>query len=669
MTVATVAGIAAFIMLADAQPAVPFGLALTQAARLSIGTGEDGPTAIIGPTAAMILPLLVWAAIIGGLWRLVRNPVRLWRIRHRGGHLVIAGDESLAPIVAGEGRSGNPAIVVTQGGAAGWRRRIHRTGSPHLTHDRLGAIGIYLRKARVVLIAGPDDEQNIATARSIIATQGRLIGRPIALPVIVRIDDTRRHDAAERALVSEANDGSAQVRLISLPALVARALLRGGLIDRVERIGSPDRLLVIIGLTPISEHYLVDLLVSAHFADGRAVRVLVVDHTAEAQRAGIVARWPYLDRIGTPTFIDGDIADPSAVAASIGRIVASVGVPAMVLIDLGGGAEALATLAAVDAVMSDSNVASPAYAIHVAPAALAETPIAALAFGGADVAAYGELLLYEQQEAIARAIHDFYLEGRLDAGDALGSQPRIKRWESLTEGRRDDTRLLVDVYLLKLRDIGARIVSGRGAPMAFAPDDLSEMVRAQHERWTASRALEGWRWGKTHDEEGRRHPEMVAAQHLPADAVEREREHIRIITRLLARSGRRAVRDLRILVTSGHTGEVAAAAAALAQDYPDRAPVFLGDPAEPAILAALHQLHALGYPVQVCVRHHVSILADHRSAEEAARCRDLLAHADRVIVCAPSDVPEAILAERADHRLDPASHGRDGRPHPDRLAA
>ncbi|WP_375382431.1 hypothetical protein [uncultured Sphingomonas sp.] len=619
--------------------------------------------------AAPIPPLLVWAAIIVGVWRLVRNPVRLWRIRHRGGHLVIAGDESLAAIVAGEGRSGNPAIVVTQGGTAGWRRRIHRTGSPHLTHDRLGAIGGSVRKARVVLIAGPDDEQNIAVARSIVAMHDRFIGRPVALPVIVRIDETRRHDAAEHALVSDADDGLVQVRLISLPALVARALLRGDLIDRVERIGSPERLLVIIGLTPISEHYLVDLLVSAHFADGRPVRVVVVDHAAEAQRAGIVARWPYLDRIGTPTFIDSDITDPAAVATSIGQIVASIGVPAMVLIDLGGGAEAIATLAAVDAVMSDLNVASPAYAIHAAPAALAGSPIAALAFGGADVAAYGELLLYEQQEVIARAIHDFYLEGRLDAGEALGSQPRIKRWEALTEGRRDDTRLLVDVYLLKLRDIGARIVSGRGAPLAFAPDDLSEMVRAQHERWLASRALEGWRWGETHDEEGRRHPEMVAAQDLPAGAVEREREHIRIITRLLARSGRRAVRDLRVLVTAGQAGDVAAAAAALAHDYPDRAIVFLGDPADPAVRAALHRLHTLGYPVQVCVKHHASDMADHLSADDAARCRDLLAHADRVIVCAPGDVPGAILADRADHRLGPTSHDRDGRPHPDRLAA
>ena len=347
-------------------------------------------------------------------------------------------------------------------------------------------------------------------------------------------------------------------------------------------------------------------------------------------------------------------------AASVGQIVASLGPPAMVLIDLGGEVATLAALAALDGVMRDTDVASPAYAIHATPAALVGSPIAALAFGGADVAAYGELLLYEQQEAVARAIHDFYLEGRLEAGEALGSQPRIQRWEALTERQRDDTRLLVDVYLLKLRDIGARIVAGRGAALAFTPDDLHEMVRAQHERWLASRALEGWRWGETRDEEGRRHPEMVAARDL--------REHIRIITRLLARSGRRAVRELRVLVTAGQDN-VVAAAAELAHNYPDRAPVFLGDPADPAVRAALHQLNALGHPVQVCVTHHVSDLADALPSAEATLYRDLLAHADRVIVCRPGEVPEAILAERADHRLGPVSLDRDPHRHPNRLAA
>jgi hypothetical protein len=89
---------------------------------------------------------------------------------------------------------------------------------------------------------------------------------------------------------------------------------------------------------------------------------------------------------------------------------------------------------------------------------------------------------------LARAIHEFYFEGRLEEGDVAGSRGSMHEWEELAELVRDDNRLAADCYRLKLRDVGARLLpqAGEGARFAFSADELEELSRAEHDRWMAA---------------------------------------------------------------------------------------------------------------------------------------------------------------------------------------
>ena len=209
----------------------------------------------------------------------------------------------------------------------------------------------------------------------------------------------------------------------------------------------------------------------------------------------------------------------------------------------------------------------------------------------------------------------------------------MQEWEDLPESFRDDNRLVADCYALKLRDIGARLVEGGGPSLSLTSDELEELSRAEHDRWMAAKLVQGWSYGAVRDDARRLHPDIVPYDDLSEAIKDLDREQVRIMTRLLAASGRRALRTLTAALLPG--GEAAAPdpasmTAALATRYPDRAPIFVGDLADAWSRNLLIALQAQGQLVQLALTDHVQAILDPLPVQEASRAATLMQGADAI---------------------------------------
>lgn len=596
------------------------------------------------PILRAALPVLVLWVVAALAWRIGRRHVRLWRIATRGGHLIVAGDAGLAvQVAAAELARGGRVLLYDGDPRARWMSPLvdggaTSTGAP----DRLAQ-----GKARAVLLLGTDDAANAALARALVdAAQGtREVGDP--LDVIVRVDDLDRRRVLERQF--DGDRGDARVRFACLPDLAARELFVEAPLDRFHRDGQAARVVFLLGVTPAIERYVRRLLAGGHFRDGVRPRLVAVARDPAAAAAGFAARNPGADLPNPITWETGTIDPPSTVPALVADLAARHGAPVAIVID---GDDDERTVAAGSAIADDlaarDEVAPPIH-LRLSGGHHAPADPGLRAFGTAKRFADPEQLLQEDHDALARSIHDFYLEGRFDDGEALGGRASLNEWEDLPESFRDDNRLVADCYALKLRDIGARVVTGTGVPMRIDADELEELSRAEHDRWMGSKLADGWTHGATRDDAARRHPDIVPYDALSERIKDLDREQVRAITRLLSHAGRRALRTLIVGVAAGvEARDADPLIAALAAHYPDRVPLFAGDPAGGAA-GLLGSAQRAGAPVLLTLAGNAARLG--ADASLAALLRD----ADTIVATAdPAGwiARHAALTVGGDIRLD-----------------
>lgn len=604
--------------------------------------------------ARVLLPALVGGGVAALAWRMIRNPVRLRRVRWLGEHLVIAGDDGLARRVAtAELARGRRVLVWHDDPAARWIRDLVRGGAALATrtHATDGIDSLALGRARAVLLVGPDDPANLALATDLViaARDLRAPGEP--LDVIVRVDDLARRRAAEPAFDRPATTTAcaARLRFASLPDLAARQLFIAAPLDSFRRIGTTSRTVLLLGFTAAIEHYVLRLLAGSHFRDGIRPRFVVVVPDVATCAADFAGRNPHADAL-SPLLFDaapsGDLA-----MASIADLVARHGEPAAIVIDAGddGRSATIAHAAAHHYAALDRT--PPPIHVHLSTAHDVAPETLLHVFGTHEHFSDPELLLQEDHDSLARSIHDFYLQGRFDDGEKVGTRASMHEWEDLPERFRDDNRMVADCYALKLRDIGARVVAGDGAPMWIEPDELEELSRAEHDRWMGAKLKDGWRFAATRDDAARLHPDILPYDALSERIKDLDREQVRAITRLLSVSGRRALRTLTIaidpLTDSDPRVALQSVAAAQAIHYPDRVTFYAGDPATRA-LPYLVAAHARGMPVLLTQAGHPAPLLDSLEVAARAAATRLLTHADTRIAATDAAAASAWLHATAD---------------------
>ena len=617
--------------------------------RLPAMPDDAAPPALL-TFAALAMPVLELALFAALAWTLVRGPVRLRLIRLRGDHLVIVGQGALARIAATHELDRGGAVllwrvdddVARRGpdwvGPALRRGAVQvRRGDPARTVAELG-----LAKARSVLLLCDGAQDNVDLAEQVLreAARVRFAGDPLA--VIAQIDDRAMQARldAEADVISKA---IVRLRFASMAGLAARKLFLDWPLDCFRRAGETERRIIAFGFSPMIESYVLRVLAGNHFRDGVRPDILIAAPAAAAAAEQFRSRHAGADALSPIVFETIDFAQASRAVADL---VARYGDPVAVLVDTGDPAVSRAVAEAVDRHYRAQDRATPL--VHLCVDADDTPPAAAMihAFGGLEEFTEPDLLTQEQHDALARSIHDFYLEGRLAEGDRIGARGSMKEWDDLAESFRDDNRLVADCYKLKLRDIGARIVPDRGPPLRLEPDELEDMARAEHDRWMAAKISDGWIHGPQRDDRLRLHPDIVPYDALPERVKDLDREQVRVMTRLLAAGNERTLRILTLAIEPGVRGEIAAGLpgllATIATQWPDRVVVIAGSLGH---AAARKAMATAGERVRLVVPGHAGRLIEGLDAAEQAIARGVLARADSIVgVATPANVREAVLA-------------------------
>ena len=656
MAVAFLLGVAGFSQaFADAHIPMTLAQSALRAIRLIVG---NFPEALEGRALPLTLQIARWAlplltvwSTVALAWEQLRNPLRLALIRARGQHVVIAGDYGheggfAARAAMGELAYGRRVLLWPQDRRATWVTDALEEGAAEVEQREAGANDddLALDKARAVLLLSRDARTNIALASAVSAQAAttRPAGDP--LDVLLRVDDLDLRRSVEQRF-NEGDRKTARVRLVSLPDIAARQLSLAHPIDAFGREDLRTRNILVLGFAPVIERFILRSLASGHYRDGGKPAFFVQAPGAAEIEAGFRSRHLAADAMAPISFMEAR-CEPALAPGLIDAFVDRHGEPVAILIDQPDDDRALALALAIDAHYRAR--ALPAPPIHVRMDGVYDHRLGAGIFNFGDLSALAgtEMLLQDGHDALARSIHDFYLEGRFAEGDRIGARASMQEWEDLPESFRDDNRLVADCYQLKLRDIGARLIDGSGPTLLLDAAELEELSRAEHDRWMAAKLVQGWTYGPERDDARRIHPDIVPYDALTEAIKDLDREQVRIMTRLLAATGRRALRTLTLMIRPGSDEPPPAIEpmlSALADHYPDRVPLFIGDFADPAARQALTGLQATGQLIQLILSTHAQSVIDALPASEQPAATTLFRAADRVLVRSGDAEPVADL--------------------------
>jgi voltage-gated potassium channel Kch len=340
-------------------------------------------------------------------------------------------------------------------------------------------------------------------------------------------------------------DDPFEVKIFNAYENSARLLWTQHPLDRVPLARNDPRTvhLLVIGFGQMGESVAVQAARIAHFAHGQRLRITVVDEQAAEKRKRFCARYPQLGNLCDATFLPGRAEDVDT-QAEVCRLATERNTVSTLAVCLDGDARALTVALGLLANLGDHNV--PVMVRMADETGLAtlldqrETRAGLLterlyAFGALSQSCTRELLLHEQLDLLARAIHQRQV-GQYRAEGRTAADPALAPWEQLQENLRESNRHQADHIPVKLRAIDCGIsVSQDGGPGvdAFTPEEVGLLARMEHARWNAERWLDGWTLGPARDHQRKISPYLVDWEQLPEEIKEYDRIAVRNIPSLL----------------------------------------------------------------------------------------------------------------------------------------
>lgn len=163
------------------------------------------------------------------------------------------------------------------------------------------------------------------------------------------------------------------------------------------------------------------------------------------------------------------------------------------------------------------------------------------AFSLLDATCQAELVLRGTHEALARAMHDVYVDEQLRAGHEPADNPMAVPWDELPAEIRESNRRAADHTRLMLAAAGYTV-----APLddwdadlfRFSADEIETMGAIEHQRWMDERKAAGWSQAQGgRRANGKTSPHMVAWDQLPEEVKDYDRATVRRVPALLAQVG------------------------------------------------------------------------------------------------------------------------------------
>lgn len=614
---------------------------------------------------ALALPVALGLLLAVAAWLAGRNAWNGWRIRRRGGHVVLAGDGRAAARVLAWGRPllwlrDAPLTLAERADLPGHCAVLHATPDDRRTGLARAAQALFLaedgsrnvREALRLLEHAGDDDTNLPR-QVLAATTGRAL-----------------IDTFEQRLATLHLPGHTEARAFSVAEAGTRRLFLGAPLERFRHAGGSGLTRVVVfGFGDWGQEVVRALLLESHPVAPRRVEITVVDRNAthlEKTWKDNLPDWPLLPAVN---WVALDTDNNAALTTLVDELGRDADAPVAWFVCLGKGEQSYVTALRIEAALEQALLHVPPVffcsdafcsdARHDMMQGPGRTPGALQAFGALDEALDEELVLQETRDALAKHIHQRYLDACFARGGRPGERPAWVPWERLPHTFRRENRSQADHHFCKLRQIGCRL---RPAPVdaafAFSADELEALAVAEHQRWCASRILSGWRYGRVRDDARRVHTDLVAYEALPEAVKELDRDAVRNLPVLFGEMRLVPVREL-VVAAAGITvvdapSNVARLHALLARDFPARHPVLLvdaGDAGQRAAgrawlaggrelrLALAEPLHLLLGRADTATRDELVLLARSAACRIALHGTDVtriathrLAHGERLAV-------------------------------------
>ncbi|NUQ64997.1 MAG: NAD-binding protein [Pirellulales bacterium] len=504
--------------------------------------------------ARFLAPIVpAWAVIQAGLV-VFGQQLEAFNLRRNRRHVVVCGlgrkGTQLVKdfrrcgerVVAMERNEGNPAIDVCR-----------EMGALVLVGDaREAALLAKARvdRARCVLAVTGDDGVNVAVALHChqLSAGGSKTVCFVHLVDLKLCTLLRQHPAFTQT------DDALEVRIFNAYEAAARMLVAGHPPDRGQITASDPRSvhLVLIGFGQMGEGVLLQVAKTAHYANGRRLQATVVDSAADEKRRGFSGRYPQFDKVADFAFIHDDAEGPE-VLQRIEQLAADPGQLTTVAICLDSDSRSLSCALALSARLARNPVPvlvrmcdeSGLVSLLKHPARSEPHAVPIEPFGATSRSCTRQLLLDENLDTLARAIHTRFVERRgLEGRDS--DDPAMQKWDRLMEDFKESNRQQADHIPVKLRAIGCRIapIGSPGAALeAFTEEEVDLLAHMEHARWCAERHLAGWSYAPgERDMIGKTHPYLCPWDQLTATVQDYDREAVRDIPFVLARIGQAVYR-------------------------------------------------------------------------------------------------------------------------------
>ncbi len=463
--------------------------------------------------ARFLAPAVTTVTAAAAIAALLSERLRLARLRYLRDHTVVCGLGRKGLMIAESlARRGERVLVVESDEQNDYLDRCRERGVPVLFGDaadpRLLGRARVDRARRVVAVTG-DDGVNAEVA---VACRGLVTGRRGSpLDCFVHLVDTQLCRLLYEQELRLAGRDSLRLEFFDVHHRCARALLNEFPFFAADVVtGRPT------GSIPASRpHVLVvgcgrtgqDLIVQAarqwwreHRDSGERFWVTIVDWHALARLEGLRLRYPRLGDACEVTPVELDVTSPEFEHAAF----------------LGGGDGVPAVTAAYICLDDDSRSLSAGLAllprtraagILVVVRMMEEVGLATLATGdkdgGTELRAFGvlgyvcapERLFAGMHETLARAVHEDFVAGRLQAGESSATNPALVDWDELPPGLRESNLDQAAHIFEKLREVDcdlAPLTDWNAESFTFTREQVEKLAEMEHVRFVKERLDAGW---------------------------------------------------------------------------------------------------------------------------------------------------------------------------------
>ncbi|MFW6161440.1 MAG: NAD-binding protein [Planctomycetota bacterium] len=507
--------------------------------------------------ARWLAPAVAGYTVWVGLATLFRRQFDRVRLRLGRGHVVVCGLGEMGRRLASDlAASGERVVAIERAARGEGARRLREAGVIVLAGDasdrlllRRGGVA----RARAVVVLCGDDGTNVEVAvrlHDLLSQKGARRAKP--LQCYVHVADLRLCRLFRDHRIFTESSERLEARIINMYETGARLLFLTHALER-DVTGADDPRgvhLVVVGCGQMGESVVLQAARLGHFANGRRLRVTVVDQAAEAKQRSLQRRYPGLGRACDVTFVDGQFDDPETPDAIVGW-ARDPGAATSVAVCFDDDSRSVACALSLLSELGDDRV--PIFVRMGGDAGLAKLFDASSsrsawaeyvdAFGLIDRVCTRRMLMGQALDRLARAIHASYLGRRQREGQTQEGGP-LPPWERLPQHLKASNRHQADHIPIKLRAVGC--VSGPprgdGEPVdAFSDDEVELLARMEHARWSAERWLEGWTPGPR-DPDRKTTPYLVPYDELPQAVRDYDRQTVREIPALLDLVGQKIYR-------------------------------------------------------------------------------------------------------------------------------